>query len=143
MQSPGWREQQIFKCLCTLKDNLASYFEGGGGSQPLVYRALLTQTGTDAPTAVVLENTLGEVPTYAYETTAVYFINTVSPIFVAGKTFIRFNVGVASSSDLGADYFTNTFALNNASQIAFSAWRNGAAFDDILVNASLEILIYP
>ena len=24
MQSPGWREYQIFKCLCTLKDNMES-----------------------------------------------------------------------------------------------------------------------
>jgi hypothetical protein len=30
-----------------------------GDAVPKVYRALLTQTGTDAPTATVLENTLG------------------------------------------------------------------------------------
>ena len=29
-----------------------------------IYRALLTQSGTSAPTAIVLENTLGVIPTF-------------------------------------------------------------------------------
>lgn len=143
MQSPGWREQQIFKCLCTLKDNLASYFEGGGGSQPLVYRALLTQTGTDAPTAVVLENTLGEVPTYNYVNTGIYDIQVASPIFVLGKTFIRYSVGLPSSSDLSSDPYSYAYAHENTNQILFSVLRNSSFTDSLLANASLEILIYP
>lgn len=143
MQSPGWREQQIFKCLCTLKDNLASYFEGGGGSQPLVYRALLTQTGTDAPVATVLENTLGEVPTFTYNNTGLYYIATVSPILVLGKTFIRYSVGLPGSSDLSSDPYSYAYSHDNANQISFSVLRGSTFADDLLTNTSLEILIYP
>ena len=42
-------------------DNLISLGGSGGDSRPYkVYTALLTQLGTDAPVATVLENTLGE-----------------------------------------------------------------------------------
>jgi hypothetical protein len=37
-----------------------------------VYRALLTQTGTNAPVATVLENTLGLIPTYSYQDVGSY-----------------------------------------------------------------------
>ena len=143
MQSPGWREQQIFKCLCTLKDNLASYFEGGGSTQPLVYRALLTQTGSNPPVATVLENTLGEVPTYNYNNTGLYYLATVSPILVLGKTFIRYSVGLPTSSDVSSDPYSYAFSHDAADRINFSVLRNGAFTDDLLANASLEILIYP
>jgi hypothetical protein len=36
-----------------------SWAAGGGGASYLVYTALLTQSGTSAPTATVLDNTLG------------------------------------------------------------------------------------
>lgn len=37
-----------------------------------VYTALLTQSGTDAPIATVLENTLGVTPTYGYSSVGEY-----------------------------------------------------------------------
>lgn len=40
-----------------------------------IYRALLSQTGTGAPTAVVLENTLGVVPTFGYTQVGDYTLN--------------------------------------------------------------------
>jgi len=40
--------------------------------QPKVYRALLTQTGTDAPVATVLENTLGGTPVWTYQGVGIY-----------------------------------------------------------------------
>lgn len=46
-----------------------AYWNPSGG--PKVYRALLTQTGTDAPVATVLENTLGAV-VWTYQGVGIY-----------------------------------------------------------------------
>ena len=43
-----------------------------------VYTALLTQSGTNAPVATVLENTLGVTPTYGYDSTGTFIINTIT-----------------------------------------------------------------
>ena len=45
------------------------YYSGsltGGGAEYLVYTALISQSGTDAPTATVLENTLGGTVVWTY-----------------------------------------------------------------------------
>jgi hypothetical protein len=53
-----------------------------------VYTALLTQTGTDAPTATVLENTLGGTVTWSYDDSGRYLASFGSSLFLSGKTFI-------------------------------------------------------
>ena len=45
------------------------------------YKAFLTQTGTDAPVAAVVENTLGLSLTYEYDGVGTYFIYTNNLIF--------------------------------------------------------------
>lgn len=59
-----------------------------------VYCALLTQTGTTAPVATVLENTLGVEPTYTYSDVGEYTVNTVTS-FNSNK--IAFIFGNSSS----------------------------------------------
>ena len=44
----------------------SSSASAGGGASYLVYTALLSQSGTDAPVATVLENTLGVTVTWSY-----------------------------------------------------------------------------
>ena len=39
-----------------------------------VYRALLSQTGTNAPTAIVLENTLGGIVTFSLKDIFVFIL---------------------------------------------------------------------
>jgi len=63
-----------------------------------IYKALLTQTGTNAPTAVVLENTLGGTPVWSYSSTG-YYILTLSGVFTLGKTLIL------SNPELSTDYY--------------------------------------
>lgn len=135
MMSPAWRDEQIHKCLCTLKTNLASYFEG----QPLVYRALLTQTGSGIPTAVVLENTLGEVPTFGYVGGGDYTMDTVSNVFTSNKTFVLFTGGVADPSRA---QFVG-YKLSSENSISLFSIDNGAQGDDVMSSASIQILVYP
>ena len=52
---------------------LIANFNGGGTAPYKVYTALLTQSGTNAPVATVLENTLGEI-TFSYENQGIYNI---------------------------------------------------------------------
>jgi len=49
-----------------------------------VYTALLTQTGTTAPVATVLENTIGNI-VWTYDSTGFYFA-TLAGAFISGKT---------------------------------------------------------
>jgi hypothetical protein len=51
-----------------------------------VYTALLTQSGTNAPVATVLDNTLGEVITFEYVAVGNYNIISASGIFLQNKT---------------------------------------------------------
>lgn len=55
-----------------------------GGSSYLVYTALLTQTGTSAPVATVLENTLGGTVVWTRESAANY-IGTLAGAFPNNK----------------------------------------------------------
>jgi hypothetical protein len=57
----------------------------GGGSSYLVYTALLSQDGTDAPVATVLQNTLGG--TVVWTRTGVGdYTGTLAGVFTSGKT---------------------------------------------------------
>lgn len=99
-----------------------------------VYKALLTQTGTSAPTAVVLENTLGNV-VWEYAGVGMYsaalkgaftedktFVLTTptlaaSPVPVFGLLQLDINsVGIGTSSGLTSD-FANGILYNSPIQI--------------------------
>lgn len=71
-------------------------FGGGASSSWKAYRAILTQAGTAAPVPVVLENSLGGVPTWEYNASGDYDV-TLTGAFPDSKTFVM--VGVSSISD--------------------------------------------
>jgi hypothetical protein len=56
--------------------------------EPREYIALLSQDATAAPTAVVLKNTIGLTPTWAYTTTGTYTASVIAdtPPFLVDKT---------------------------------------------------------
>ena len=59
-----------------------------GDSRPYkVYTALLTQSGTDAPVATVLENTLGGDIVWSRYNTGEFFADTTGNLFTSNKTF--------------------------------------------------------
>ena len=51
------------------------------------YVALLTQVGSNPPTAVILENTLGGIPVWTYSTNGTY-IATLSGAFKIGRAHV-------------------------------------------------------
>lgn len=66
-------------------------------TEPKVYVALLTQTGTDAPVATVLKNTLGGVPVWTRDGAGDYTV-TLANTFTLNKTFSLFAIGGSANS---------------------------------------------
>ncbi|MFH1852545.1 MAG: hypothetical protein ABIA75_09385 [Candidatus Neomarinimicrobiota bacterium] len=99
-----------------------------------VYRALLTQTGTDAPVATVLENSLGGVLVWTRSSTGVY-TGTLAGVFLSGKVF-----GVSSA------FWDNQLEV----VVPITCYRNSddtvllsVSSDESLDNYPLTILVYP
>lgn len=70
-----------------LKDILKAFISQADVMMPYkIYRATITQSGTNAPIAVVLENTLGNV-TWAYDSEGFYTANT-NGLFAINRTIV-------------------------------------------------------
>lgn len=103
-----------------------------------VYRALLSQSGTDAPVPTVLENTLGEDPTTGYDSNGNYKIETSGNVFVSGKTFVTMTHIIN-----GDPAKTASFTKTSETRIAIYSFASGVGADDIFSNTEIQILIYP
>jgi hypothetical protein len=94
-----------------------------------VYVALLTQSGSNPPTAIELENTLGPI-TFGYISSGLYAINS-SGLFTANKTWtnptLKDNVNLQLSID------------RNTSSLLYLVDADG---DNGLLNTSIEIRVY-
>jgi hypothetical protein len=106
-----------------------------------VYSAILNQTGTDAPTAIVLENTLGVPFTWYYDSQGNYYIEATSNVFFENKTVlvpgvINF-VALNSSGYLANKFFITTLA-SNPMIVGYSPMP----LDDLLNNTFIEIRVY-
>lgn len=93
-----------------------------------VYTALLTQTGTSAPTVTVLENTLGGNPTLNYIGVGNYGAD-LTGAFTASKTAV-----IVSN---GTPLVLSAYRLSNDRVII-----NCGAGNDRITNATIEIRVY-
>lgn len=119
----------------------------GGGVK--VYRALIAQTGTAAPVATVLENTLGVSPTWGYSDIGVYngtIVDATGVAFPVNQTHIT----ISDTSELVGNNTVSAFTCRriddnsvriNSALIA-PADSTAALSNDVL-NASIQILVYP
>lgn len=94
-----------------------------------VYTALVTQSGSDAPTVIVLENTLGTV-TFTYNNNGQYNILSAG-LFTVNKTWC--NPGYNDVTPLPISIFTT-----NANNL----YLNVASGNDSLYNTPIEIRVY-
>lgn len=101
------------------------------------YVALLSQSGTDAPVATVLENTLGGTVVWSYDDVGSY-IATLAGVFAANKTWFSANT----------EYSNNDFSVNCRRDsdneafvhVYFPGEDTGT---DGWANLSVEIRVYP
>lgn len=103
-----------------------------------VYSALLSQTGTSAPTATVLENTLGIPVTFTYVSVGRYRANITSTLFAPNKTFV-----VMQNTPYVNINYTEA-AVASASNYIDIWVRNPTTSSNVdgLYNASFEIRVY-
>ena len=113
------------KCLATKKYN--------------VYSALISQSGTTAPTATILENTLGFTPTWGYANTGTYILSSSGEW--TGNEFVISSYGGVSGVTVVFDFVREDSDTND---LLFKVYTvdpytevNGS-----LISASLEIRQY-
>ena len=109
------------------------YIGGVKVSTPKVYRALLTQTGTSAPVATVIENTIGSI--VWTRVNVGHYRGTLSSAFTSNKTHVLIN----SNEDSVAFVEYNANFITVKSQLADTL----ALTDSLLKNSAIQILVYP
>lgn len=104
------------------------------------YTALLTQTGTDAPVATVLENTLGGDVVWSYVQTGFYF-GTLNNSFPLEKTFCQ---GITTTVEDGTGLLVVTVKRNTMDEISVSSANPifETPLDDVLLYMPIEIRVY-
>jgi hypothetical protein len=128
-------------------DNIKSYFSSVFAPLPnyKVYRALMTQVETDAPTATILENTLGNI-VWERDVTGIY-LGTLTGVFTTSKLFLP-NPNASGSFILRNTSFasTGTYSINRKSDniLELRSYRisGGTLSDEMLNNAPIEIIVY-
>lgn len=98
---------------------------------------LLTQSGTSAPTAIVLENTLGGTITWTYVSLGVYRA-TLTGAFTANKTFA---IGL-TGTDNTVPFIGYITRENNNSLLISNTSPQGDNGDNDLAATPLEIRVY-
>jgi hypothetical protein len=105
-----------------------------------VYVALLTQAGTDAPVATVLENTLGGTVVWTRSDAGVY-IGTLASAFTENKTFVTppYFYSPANWRDINVIFYRNDI---NSVKIESGLSASTTPCDDVLSVFPIEIRVY-
>ena len=114
-----------------------------GSANPKVYVALLTQSGTNAPVATVLENTLGSDIVWTYQGIGQYY-GTLANAFTLNKTTVILGTAVRGGdpSDIRASIVATTLSVNQI-QVSTGDAMTSTREDDGLLNTAIEIRVYP
>ena len=102
----------------------------------LVYTALITQTGTSAPTATVLKNTLGGTVVWSYNGVGDYTA-TLSGVFTANKTTVTAISNNISTAKEASGVWETTSTID---VYTTDAWDSA---NDVLNVSFFEIRVYP
>lgn len=110
-----------------------------------VYSALISQTGTSAPVAVVLENTIGSIDWDNSGTPGSYVFNAPAGSFPVDKTMCFYSrpreTSTTSSTDVLIIAGTNPYNTSNGSLQSLSI-RTLTGIDGALSRLSFEIRVY-
>lgn len=91
-----------------------------------IYTAWISQTGTNAPTAVILQNTLSSTPTWSYVSPGVYKLTGAS---------LAYNIAAPYMFDING--VSVRVAKTGADELTITALGNG-----LLSNALIDLKIY-
>ena len=117
-----------------LESSTVKYVDGADIAPYLKYVALLTQSGTSAPTATVLENTLGGTVVWTRNDVGDY-TGTLAGAFTENKTAIFLGAAAGNIIQYGFVDSTNYILLLTT--------EGGVAADEKLFLTPIEIRVYP
>ena len=117
-------------------DTVQDALDAQAATEPKVYVALLTQSGTDAPVATVLENTLGGTIVWSYTDVGVY-TGTLASAFTANKTACFVTINEQNDSE-------NFIILGSASvnTVTVQSLSDGTNTNGLAIT-SIKIELYP
>jgi hypothetical protein len=107
-----------------------------------VYTALLFQNGTDAPTATVLENTLGGTINWTRSGVGSYLGTLTGGTFTNQKTVVFTQVPGGAGATWGFQYITKRLSNTEVFFITQIGNSTSTASDDILSGVPIEIRVY-
>lgn len=152
---PGYtvlvKDYGVFEWLASGTANSIDIFAGASGVWSLVtasaaaggvavkaYRALVSQATTAAPSATVLENSLGGTVVWARSSTGTYTA-TLTGAFTSAKTFI---MQPGETGTIAA--IKNVLAVRtSADVVTVTTGAGGTLEDSVLSSFPIEILVYP
>jgi hypothetical protein len=119
---------------------LKNYILNGLDTRPYkVYTALLSQTGTNAPIATVLENTLGGTVVWSYVDIGT-FSGITTGKFLNNKTYLYINSASETGNMLDGLAGVSQISEDEINVITVSSGADVS--NDILNQASIEIRVY-
>lgn len=111
--------------------------DGSLMTKPKVYTALISQSGTAAPTVTVIENTTGATITWARSTVGSYTATASLAIFTVNKTACIVSGGwLIANTTLKITRSSTTVCVLNS-------FASGSATDSTLSETFVEIRVYP
>lgn len=108
----------------------------GGAASYSVYTALLSQSGTNAPVATVLQNTLGGTVVWTLDSTGT-FVATLAGAFTSGKTCV---FAIANADQSAA--FDVAYETPDADTVIIYLFNNSGQGVNIF-GGTVEIRVYP
>lgn len=101
------------------------------------YVALLTQTGTNAPVATVIKNTLGGTVVWTYDNVGRY-TGTLASAFTENKTFCISHVANQETADI-----TTSFGRVTTNTVGLQVLVPAFGFSDVFSDLQVKIEVYP
>jgi len=135
----GTEDIEIVKDALTKRTSTQAIADLASGVSYKIWRGLISQTGTSAPTAIELENTLGGTITFTYISTGVYSIEGTG-LFTTDKTFVTPKWETLRQS---TNYATVSAVTANTNQLSLNSYLNGSAADALFSRHPVEIIVYP
>jgi hypothetical protein len=125
-----------------VEDAVTQALDQNNDAQPLIYKALITQSGADAPTAIVLENTLGGEVVWTRADEGVY-IGDLAGAFPINKTLYFINAGTYYRPEEGAVNYELTRMQDSEREMRIITYLEGSSADGLLNEHPILIEVYP
>lgn len=106
-----------------------------------IYVALLTQTGTNDPTATVLQNTTGQTLTWTRDGAGYYIITSETTLFTENKTTVEIGPSQIARVTF-ATVLTDTENIMIINYKQDDTTKMLTAIDDLLLNNTITIKTY-